>query len=275
MTYRAPNTLASRVSVLLLVFSLPLFAPQSPDGDGLPVPGTPKVAQASGIPTVDIAQVFGHLGNFGQMLSQISEIRAQYELVRDNFRIISKITGWEGLNSFFKPIDKWLTKTFDPIIAGARAGLNTWNSVKETYFNDDKGSNKDATLQERLKDAGRFTYNLGKDVFMEPAKANKRLSMIEDRVKDVKDCLGEAKGRKQTSGCMAALHQMGVTQMTQVQKAIAKQTALIASRGMNSQAAKRHRRGIVELLRQQQQSIIRKKIIKKKNQVYQTTPRRN
>lgn len=273
MTYRTPNTLVSRVSVLLLVFSIPLFAPQAPDGDGSALPGAPKVAEASGIPTVDIGQIFGHIGNFGQMLHQISEIRAQYELVRDNFRKIAAMTGWEGLNSFFKPIDQWLQNTFDPIIGGARAGLNAWNQVKSEYFND--GGPNFSSLGETLKDAGKFTYNLSKDVFMEPAKANKRLSMIEDRVKDVKDCIGDSKGQQQTAGCMAALHQMGVTQMTQVQKAIAKQSALIASQGMNSQAAKRHRRSLVEMLRQQQQATIRKEIIKKKNQVYQETPRRN
>lgn len=273
MTYRTPNAFASRVSVLLLVFSIPLFAPQAPDGDGLPVPGTPKVAEASGIPTIDIGQIFGHLGNFGQMIQNISELRAQYELVRDNFRLISNITGWDGLNSFFKPIDDWLVSTFDPIIAGARSGLKIWNGVKEEYFTDDK-SNREST-QEMLKDAGKFTYNLGKDIFMEPAKANERLEKINSTVEDVRKCLNKSSGRQQTQGCIAALHQLGIKQMNQVQGAIARQSALIASQGLHSAAARRQRQNIVEILREKQQAIIRKKIIKKKNQVYQDTPRRN
>jgi hypothetical protein len=274
MVNRTPKSLVSRVSVLLLVFSIPLFAPSSPEGDAY-LPGAPTTAQAI-IPTTDITQVFGHLGQFGAALDQIAKIRSQYELVRDNFRKISQITGWEPLNDFFKPVDDFLDSTFDPAFGAMRTlsdskMLDHMETTFKTYFTDEGPG----TTEENKKNMTEYALKMGKSMLMEPAVANNVLTDIQERKKSIDKCISNSKGRKSMNHCMAELETMGLVQNTRLNRALARQTALIATQGLKGDAAQKQRREIVNILRDQTHQEIFKIVSKKKTEAYQSTPRMN
>lgn len=246
-----PQTFVARLALILALMGLPAISPPSADDPSeTMLPGGPQTVQAGGIPTIDIGQIFGHLSNFAQMLDQISQIRKQYNLVRDNFRTLASITGWDALDDFFKPIDDFFASTFDPVFEVARLGYDGWQSLRDNYYDYEKGGSSDMSLQKQFERAGSMTYQMMLDTFTEPAKANRKLDSLQAKVQQVNACFEEAaKGNLTASQCQAHLKSLGVRQMGQIEKALAKQTALIAAQGLNDKATIRHRRKVLRQLR--------------------------
>lgn len=246
-----PKTFLARLALILALFGLPAISPPlADDPSETMLPGGPETVQAGGIPTIDIGQIFGHLTNFAQMLDQVSQIRKQYNLVRDNFRTLASITGWDALDSFFKPIDDFFASTFDPVFEVARLGYGGWKSLRDDYYDYEKGSMSGKSLQKQVTHAGSMTMEMLKDTFTEPAKANRKLDSLQAKIQHVNSCIEEAaKGNLSARQCQAHLESLGVRQMGQIEKALAKQTALIAAQGLNDRATIRHRREVLGRLR--------------------------
>jgi hypothetical protein len=247
---------AKAALIWTLLFAIPALAP--PTDQNAPVNLGPKKAQAIGIPFSDITQIFGHMGNFGQMLQQISELRREYQMISDNFKALGELAnvtfGIEtGLTKFFTRLDQSVASNFDPVLGLARSSISEDANVNDLYggfkqfFNFSEGS---GSIGEKIRDAGKFSTEMMWDAFTEPGKSRKQIESIHDRVSKIRDCVEQAKGRKSVQGCMTNLEAMGITQMGRIERAIAKQTALMATQGIDSEVAKEHRREAMQHLRE-------------------------
>lgn len=245
--------LALKVICLLALFSAVQVAPpmqaEGPNEESIVQVG-PKAVQATGFPTMDISQIFSDIAEFAQNLDKIAQLRQDYELVRSNFKRLANITGWDQLNDFFKPIDDFMQNTFDPMFAVARAGHNAWEGMRDTYY-DYKENAGSGSLKERAKQAGKFTVEMAKDVFTEPAKTDTMLADIENKVNKAQQCIEEAKGNMSMNNCISHIHSLGIQQMGRVERAIAKQSALIAAQGLNDKTSERHRKHLLDVLVQE------------------------
>jgi hypothetical protein len=252
-TYSHTRTLALKVICILALFSAAQVAPpahvEGPNEEPIVQVG-PKAVQASGFPTIDIGQIFGHIGSFAQGLDQIASLREKYELIRSNFKRLANITGWDPLDNFFKPIDDFLQNNFDPMFAVARAGYNAWEGMRDTYY-DFKQNAGSGSLKERAKQAGKFTVEMAKDVFTDPAKTDTMLADMEDKIDKAQQCIEEAKGNMSMNNCISHIQSLGVQQMGRVERAIAKQSALIAAQGLNDKTSERHRQKLLDVLVQE------------------------
>lgn len=232
------KSLLTKVLFIWMLMAVPALSPPADKG---PVNLGPKTVQANGIPTVDIGQIFGHLSNFASMLTQISQIRRQYQLVRDNLRTLSNITGWNALNDFFKPIDSFIQNNFDPIFAVSRLGYEGFKNLQKEYYEFQGGNDGNLSLSQQSQNAAKFTVQMFKDTFSEPAKAAEKIDGLQQKIQKANDCVSAAKGNKSMQHCLTHLKSLGVRQMSDIQRTIAKQTALIASRGLNDKVTRLHR----------------------------------
>lgn len=231
-----PRKTFSKVLLVLSLFALPQIAPPSGNGDDAVLNLGPKAAEAQFL-TQDIAQVFGHIGNFGQMLDQIGQLRKQYQTIRDNFKKIGGIASALGfdlkIDDFFAPIDKVVNDNFDKAFAIASLSENTWDSLTRKYGNISSGDAA-SSASEQLRDAGKFTKKLATDFVKEPKAANKKLTMLQKRVEASQDCMQAAKGNLQVSSCMQSMQAAGVKSLGRLEAAVAKQTALLAQGKANT-----------------------------------------
>lgn len=249
-----PKSFVAKAALIwTLLFAIPALAP--PTDQNAPVNLGPKKAQAIGIPFSDITQIFGHMGNFGQMLQQISELRREYQLISDNFKALGDLASSFGINTglkkFFNDLDKRIRRNFDPVLGLSRSLEENYDlsSMTDNYkqFFDFTGS---APIGQRIKDAGGMAADMMWSGFTEPGKARKQIESIHNRVRQMRKCVDNAKGEQSIQGCMTNLKAMGVTQMGRIERAIAKQTALLASQGIDSEVAQKHRHQAMQHLRE-------------------------
>jgi hypothetical protein len=240
--------------MILFIFALPALSPPSPDNPSEALlPGAPETAQAF-IPMSDISQIFGHLAKFAQGVEKISQVREEFNMVRDNFKKINQIAGSAfgvnlGLEKFLAPFDKFMKNTFDPILGLTKLTTNELLKMREDYTNMNSGKNQGRSLSEQGQMAGEWTLSLMKEMVTDPGKANDRLQMINNTVRKVNECVTEhAKGSQSFKQCQSMLEQAGLRQMGQIERAITRQTMLLASQGMDSRAAKRQREALMEVL---------------------------
>lgn len=244
MTSFYPRSQVAKLLVILALCTAPLVAPPGDDGEPL-VPGTPKAAQA-GFPTIDIAQVFGHLSRFSQLLTTVNEVRKQVELYKDNFIKLADMAGVEGVEELFSPVTEVLD-TVTPYMETLEGGVNVLMNQRDEFYEMTNGNESPG---EKIDDMKKYTTEIAKDFVLEPGKTNDRLESVQNKIQTIRqDCLGKAKGRASMRQCMAQLQTLTTRQITNLEKALARQTALIAGQGLDSDAATQHRENVWEALK--------------------------
>ena len=243
--------------ILALMSAMQVAPPTSYNGDGGSSIGLgPKKAQA--LPDIDFQQLSGHITSIGNLWKNILQLRQQYQLIRNNFRqlstLVGSITGWEGLDSFFGPIDQFVNETLDPIIAYSNLGVNTLEALSKEFNSMNTGNNADESSASQMEDQQKFSLETVKRFFTEPSAVNKRLSKLNDMAQSASDCIQQAQGNLQLKQCFSTLKAVTGKKVGAVTRALARQSALVAQDGISSRMAAQHRRKMAQLVEKENET---------------------
>ena len=223
------------ILVLILITGTQIAPPCSVGTSNHSITVGPKTTKAFSlipISKIDFFQLFGHTGQVGNFITKIVELREDYKMIRDNFRqisgVVEGITGWGGLDSFFAPVDNFINQRFDPVFALTTFTVDQLEALSKEYNEVNTGNNAGESSASQFEDHANFAFESMKSFFTEPANVNDRLSRLNEKVLAARDCIKAAKGELQSKQCAASIRAVKGQKVGQAQKAMARQTAMMA-----------------------------------------------
>jgi len=228
----------SSLQGLFLTILLTLAVSTSIDDRPVSEPSSqPDMIQA-GWPVFDISNLITAMQQFVQIKQQIDTARETYQAIRQDFEIISELTGIDTINDWFAPIDAAVL-AYDDFTRPLDDAVILYDALFPGGPEDYDGNLGDAW--EYARDAVGSTW---KDQILQASVNAENLRQTQDRLRQLHECANNARGSLQIDRCAINLGLIQAHEISTLKAQIIRQGMYTALRGNNDYLTQRHRRDV-------------------------------
>jgi len=233
-------TILLTTSIATSIVDRPSDTPSSP----------PQMVQA-GWPVFDISNLITAMQQFVQIKQQIDTARETYQAIRQDFEIISNLTGIDAINDWFAPIDAAVL-AYDDFTRPLSDAVILYDAL----FPGDP-QDYDGNLGDAWEYASEAIGSTWKDQILQASVNAENLRQTMDRLNDLHQCADNARGSLQIERCAINLGLIQAHEISTLKAQIIRQGMYTALRGNNDYLTQRHRRDVwAHVLRRAQEGTL-------------------